>query len=151
MFTYYWNDYIYILTCWPVGWPVDLYILYSNFTWKSILCSLFHDFTHILCVNHYVDRSTRTCYVVISYIHQLLLVIRRFHIHLYMSTGMSTSWLVDVDWVDWSMSTGLTGSTNLHFLLHNTTYQSDGLQLPSIGSCLLLLALVAGQKTKSTT
>ena len=31
------------------------------------------------------------------------------------------------------------------------TYQSDGLQLPSIGSCLLLLVSVAGQKTKSTT
>ena len=28
------------------------------------------------------------------------------------------------------------------------TYQSDGLQLPSVGSCLLLLVLVAGQKNK---
>ena len=36
MFTYYFNDFVYILICQPVGRPVDLYILFSNFTYISI-------------------------------------------------------------------------------------------------------------------
>ena len=92
MFTCYLNDYIYILLCQPVGRPVNLYILYSNFTCISIFCSLFSDFTQILCVNHYVDQSTRICYSIISYIHQLLLVFSYVFIY-----------------ADWSMSTRSTG------------------------------------------
>ena len=36
MFTYYFNDFIYIFICQPLGQPVNLYILFSNFTCISI-------------------------------------------------------------------------------------------------------------------
>ena len=38
-----------------------------------------------------------------------------------------------------------------HRVVYHPTYQSDGLQLPSISSCLLLVMSIAGQETKATT
>ena len=108
-----------------------------------LIISCFYPYFVCPLPGRHVDQSTRTCYVVISYIHQLYLQYRDFH----RSTSMSTCRPVDQNMlfsnfiytststcnieifigqpgmstsrpVDQSMSTGL---TSMHFLLHNTS------------------------------
>ena len=57
-FTYYFNDFIYIFICRPLGQPVDLCILFSNFIYTSAFtCNLEISYAFIY-VNRYVDLLT---------------------------------------------------------------------------------------------